>query len=76
MLIREQPEQPWAHAHLHLHHLVFAFRAKRPLVRERVVVVGALAAVEADGVTGQLDDLEGATKKPGSHTAPGIGLVS
>lgn len=56
-------------AHLHLHHFVFALRAEGPLVGEGIVVVGALAAVQTDGVPGQLDDLDGATKKPSSVTS-------
>lgn len=43
--------------HLHLHHLVLALGAEGPLVGQVVVVVGALVAVQGDGVLRQLDDL-------------------
>lgn len=45
-------------SHLHLHHFVLALRAEGPLVGQGVVVVGALVAVQSDGVTWQLDDLD------------------
>lgn len=47
---------PWA-PHLHLHHLVLALGAEGPLIGQRVMVVGALVAVQTDGVARQLDDL-------------------
>lgn len=50
-------------SHLHLHHLVFALGAERPLVGQGVVVVGALVAVQSDGVAWQLDDLNDVKKK-------------
>lgn len=42
---------------LHLHHLPFAVGAQQPLVADDAVVVGALVAVESDGVLGQGDHL-------------------
>lgn len=45
-------------SHLHLHHFVLALGAEGPLVGQGVVVVGALVAVQSDGVTWQLDDLD------------------
>ncbi len=50
-------------SHLHLHHLVFALRAERPLIGQGIVVVGALVAVQRDGVPWQLDDLNYVTGK-------------
>lgn len=52
-----------AEPHLHLHHLVLALWAQRPLVGQVVVVVGALVPVQSDGVPWQLEDLEGAEGK-------------
>ena len=45
-------------SHLHLHHLVLALGAEGPLVGQRVVVVGALVAVQSDVITWQLNDLD------------------
>lgn len=36
--------------HLHLYHLVFALGAEGPLVGQGIMVVGALVAVQSDGV--------------------------
>lgn len=57
--------------HLHLHHLVFALRAEGPLIGQGIMVVGALVAVQSDGVAWQLDDLDEVRQKT-SYWLPGV----
>lgn len=49
-------------SHLHLHHLVFALWAEGPLIRQGIMVISALVAIQCDGVAWQLDDLNNTTE--------------